>query len=122
MVVLVAYVVVMYIVVVSIVVASVVVVSIVVMSIVVMSIVVASVVVASIVVVSVVVASVVVVASDVCCGLPRLVSLSTVDVWCDEEGFTPPHHIENCKGTVGSEAGDLSEPAVRRKSHKLETN
>jgi len=28
----------------------------------------------------------------------------------------------NCKGTVGSEAGDLSEPAVRQKSHKLETN
>ena len=27
-----------------------------------------------------------------------------------------------CKGTVGSEAGDLSEPAVRWKSHKLETN
>ena len=27
----------------------------------------------------------------------------------------------DCKGTVGSEAGDLSEPAVRRKSHKLET-
>jgi len=28
----------------------------------------------------------------------------------------------NCKGTVGSEAGDLSEPAVRRKSHELMTN
>ena len=28
---------------------------------------------------------------------------------------------EVCKGTVGSEAGDLSEPAVRRKSHKLNT-
>jgi len=27
-----------------------------------------------------------------------------------------------CKGTVGSEAGDLSEPAVRRKSHELMTN
>ena len=27
-----------------------------------------------------------------------------------------------CKGTVGAEAGDLSEPAVRWKSHKLETN
>ena len=26
-----------------------------------------------------------------------------------------------CKGTVGSEAGDLSEPAVRLKSHKLTT-
>ena len=26
-----------------------------------------------------------------------------------------------CKGTVGSEAGDLSEPVVRRKSHRLET-
>jgi len=26
-----------------------------------------------------------------------------------------------CKGTVGSEAGDLSEPAVRRNSHRLKT-
>ena len=31
-------------------------------------------------------------------------------------------HMGTCKGTAGSEAGDLSEPAVRRKSHKLETN
>ena len=28
----------------------------------------------------------------------------------------------HCKGTVGSEAGDLSEPAVRRKSHWLDEN
>ena len=28
----------------------------------------------------------------------------------------------HCKGTVGSEAGDLSEPAVRRKSHELMTD
>ena len=27
-----------------------------------------------------------------------------------------------CKGTVGSEAGDLLEPAVRRKSHRLTIN
>ena len=26
-----------------------------------------------------------------------------------------------CKGTVGAEAGDLSEPAVRQKSHRLTT-
>ena len=30
--------------------------------------------------------------------------------------------LTTCKGTVGSEAGDLSEPAVRRKSHELMTN
>jgi len=28
---------------------------------------------------------------------------------------------ETCKGTVGVEAGDLSEPAVRQKSHRLTT-
>jgi len=28
---------------------------------------------------------------------------------------------DHCKGTVGAEAGDLSEPAVRQKSHGLTT-
>jgi len=28
---------------------------------------------------------------------------------------------DSCEGTVGSEAGDLSEPAVRRNPHRLKT-
>ena len=48
-------------------------------------------------------------------------------LYTDAVSFTPssvPQSVAqcsllSCKGTVGSEAGDLSEPAVRRKSHWL---
>ena len=37
-------------------------------------------------------------------------------------GFRKRRECGSCKGTVKSEAGDLSEPVVRRKSHKLMTH
>ena len=65
-----------------------------------MYIVVVSIIVVSVVVVSIIVVSIVVVDDgDMCVAtlIVLTVSLSTVDVWCDKEDFTPPHHIEQCR-------------------------